>query len=146
MALNKEEIQAIVAATIAALEKNNQVKEPEMPITNQQKGRKLTIPANSERQVPFRGSYVAIYSNTSSEDVLVSMDNGISNFIKAGTGYPCVRLSKDKTTYAPAVFTRTTFENRTDADMTIEYVLSLGPDFCTRYYAAITGRLYFDFK
>jgi hypothetical protein len=139
MNLSKEDIQAIVTATIVALEAQRQRNDSDMPISNQQQSRRLTIPAHSQKHVPFRGSYVAIYSNTSNADVLVSMDNGISNFIKAGTGYPCVRLSQDKTTYEPAVYTRVTFENTSDAAMEIEYVLSLGPVTDTR--AVIQGAL-----
>ncbi len=103
-----------------------------MPISNQQRAGHLTIPARSSEIVPFRGSYISVFTTTSSSDVWVSPDNGIANPLKAGTGYSTVRLSKDKTTHVPAVFTSVTFKNMTDADMTIEYVLSLGPVSDTR--------------
>ena len=113
-----------------------------MPISNQQQSRELTIPPQSERRIPFIGSYIAVLSNTAGKDVWVSADDGIENPIKKGTGYPCVRLSNDGTTYEPAVYNRVTFFNRTDEPMTIEYILSLGPVTDTR--AVIQGWLQVD--
>ncbi|MBN2684400.1 MAG: hypothetical protein JXR40_03905 [Pontiellaceae bacterium] len=141
MNLTNQELQEIVAATVAVMQAQSGRSE-DMPISNQQQSRELTIPAHGEKTIPFIGSYVAVLSNTGAGDVLVSMDNGISNFIKAGTGYPCVRLSQDKTTYEPAVYKRVVFENRTDYPMTIEYILSLGPVTDTR--AVIQGWLQVD--
>ncbi len=140
MNLTPEDIQAIVAAVMAA--QSQKVPYSDMPISNNQKFGKVTVSAQSEKEVPFLGSYVAIFSNTASTDVLISMDNGISNFIKAGTGYPVVRLSPDKKTYEPATFNKVRFHNTSDESMTIEYVLSLGPITDTR--AVIEGFLQVD--
>ncbi|MBN2783794.1 MAG: hypothetical protein JXR25_03120 [Pontiellaceae bacterium] len=124
--MTDEEIKAVVTATVVALQNLQSSNQSDMPISNQQMSRSVTIPANSEVSVPFKGSYIAILSNNTTRDVMVSADDGLESPVRAGSGYPCVRLNNSKTSYEPAVYSRVTFKNPLDSEMTIEYMLSLG--------------------
>ena len=98
-----------------------------MPISNQQSSRKITIPAGREKTISFQGSYIAVLSNSTSTDVHVSADNGIVSPVRAGSGYDCVRSTPDNSTHIPAVYKRVTFSNPLeDTVMVVEYVLSKG--------------------
>lgn len=113
-----------------------------MPICNQQRPIKYTLQPDESKVWNVRGSYVAVLTNTSTRDLKLKLDGGLSNFIKTGTGYPAVRLAQTKDTYEPAVFTQVEFENVTDEAMTFEAVISLGPVNDTR--ALIMGSVQVD--
>lgn len=111
-------------------------------IANQQQSGKITLQPNQRKRVPFRGSYLAIFTNNTTRDVIVSIDSGISNSVKAGTGYPTVRLSADRETYEPSIYSYVDFINPADVPMTVEYVLSLGELNDTR--SVVQGYLQMD--
>lgn len=111
-------------------------------IANQVRTGELTLTPGERKRVPFRGSYIAIFTNDTARDVLVSIDSGITTPVKAGTGFPTVKLSEDKTTHIPATFQYVDFINPADTDMTVEYILSLGELNDTR--SVITGSLQVD--
>ena len=111
-------------------------------IANQQKSGKITLKPNERKRVPFSGSYIAIFTNDTTRDVIVSIDSGITNPVKAGTGYPTVKLSADRTSYEPAIFSYVDFINPADVDMTVEYILSLGQLNDTR--SVVQGYLQMD--
>lgn len=96
------------------------------PIASQQISNRITIPANQQYPVPFVGSFVAILSNNGSIDCLVSMDNGTTTKLRAGSGLPCVKWNEDQTSLIPAIFKRVIFENTLSVPITIEYLISLG--------------------
>lgn len=97
-----------------------------MPISNQQKSGRITIKANDAVNIPFFGSFVAILTNNTTVDVLVSMDDGMESPLRAGAGIKAVRLTDDRRSLIPAVFNRVTFRNTLSVAMTIEYMVSLG--------------------
>lgn len=113
-----------------------------MPISNQQRPIYYTLGPHESKTWPVHGSYVSVLTNTSTQALKVKMDDGLSNFIKTGTGYPAVRLTADKSSYEPAIFNKIEFENTTDEIMTFEAVVSLGPVNDTR--ALIMGSVQVD--
>ncbi len=95
-------------------------------IANQQKSDTIIIPANGSVRIPFSGSFIAVLWNNSTANVLVSADDGIVSPIRAGTGFPCLQLVEDGSSYKPAVYRHVRFHNPLDVEMTVEYFLSLG--------------------
>jgi hypothetical protein len=103
----------------------------------------LEIGPNRTVPVSFMGSYIVILTNTTLIDVLVCVDQGTTCPVKAGIGFPTMRLSADKTTLIPSVFQLVEFTNSSDTEtMVIEYFLSLGPVSDTR--TVVSGYLQMD--
>lgn len=98
-----------------------------MPISNQQRNRKITLQPGADKEIRFRGSYIAVLSNSTSVDVHISADNGIVSPVRAGSGFECVRSTADGGTHIPAVYKSVTFSNPLqDTVMVVEYVLARG--------------------
>ena len=64
-------------------------------ITIQRREAPLTLLPNETKRVDFRGSYIAILSNTATADVIICADSGTSSAIKASTGFPTVKVIQD---------------------------------------------------
>ena len=113
------------------------------PISNQRRDVRVTIPPKgSTKGYRFPGSYLTCLTNTTTADVLCSVDDGPLFPLRAGTGLPTVRRSEDGTTHEPAIYSVVTFDNPTDEYMTVEVVLSLGAIQDTR--AVVQGYIQVD--
>lgn len=96
-------------------------------ISINQKQEKLTIPPNSHEDIDFVGSYIAILTNSTSSDVLVCADRGMTSPVKAGLGFPTMELDQETGKLFHVAYSTVRFINPTAEPMTIEYLLSLGP-------------------
>ena len=102
-------------------------------VTNHPFRTKISLGPNEPKKISFTGSYVAILSNTASVDPLISIDQGLTFPMEAGTGLPTVRLSEDGQTLVPAIFKSVTFINSSNSEtMVIDIQMSLGPMTDTR--------------
>lgn len=112
-------------------------------INIQQRSDTLTLAPNETKRVNFIGSYISVLSNNTTVDVMVCADSGTTSAVKAGIGFPTVRLSEDQSTLIPSVFQYVEFTNPSNTEtMRIEYTLSLGTVLDTR--AVVQGYLQMD--
>jgi hypothetical protein len=114
-----------------------------VPANNNILSGKLILTPNETKRVLFTGSYISVLTNTASRDVFVSANSGNFTQLKAGVGFPTVRISDDRTTHVPTLYNYVEFNNPSDTEtMTIEFLLSLGSVDDTR--TVVQGYLQMD--
>ncbi|MCF7847520.1 MAG: hypothetical protein K9M45_01620 [Kiritimatiellales bacterium] len=106
----------------------------EYPICNTQTQRTIVLAAGeTDRRIRFFGSFISCLTNSSaSYDVLVSINGGNTTALRAGTGFPVMRLSNDRSTLIPSTFQYVELSNPSGEEMTVEIILALGTPTDTR--------------